>query len=135
MACNLFVVLSYPTYTQPLDFVIDQVRVRIGEEEVKFDALPSNATIHTYNGGSVIVSDSKDAIMGEVENAQRTSKAILESVPYHERMVESCGGFMRLLNPELAENAKRDEKLVKLENDLFELKQMLSAALGKSKNN
>lgn len=123
---------AYPNYTQPLDMVIDLMTVRIGEETIKFESLPSNSGIHTYNNGSVVISDTKDTIVSEIENAQRTSKSILDSVGFHENMVSKCNEFLSMLNPQIAENARRDEKLGKLENDLAELKQMLSMALGKS---
>lgn len=120
---------TYPNYSQPIDTVIDSVSVRVGEESVKFDSIPSNASVHTYNNGSVVVSNSKEAILSEIENTHRTSKSILDSIGYHENIVGKCEEFMKMLNPQIAENQKRDEKLGKLENDLAELKQMLSAAL------
>lgn len=122
----------YPTYNQPLDMVIDAVMVRIGDEELKFEAVPSNSSVHTYNNGNVVISDNKESIMSEIENTQRTSRSILDSIGYHENMVAKCDEFRKMLNPDIAENEKRDEKLGKLESDLAELKQMLSAALGKS---
>lgn len=124
---------SYPNFSQPLDMVIDLMSVRIGDDVVKFESLPSNASSHTYNGGSVVVSDSKDLITSEIENTQRTSRSILDSIQYHECMVSKCDEFLKILNPQIAENAKRDEKLGKLESDMAELKQMLAAALKKSK--
>lgn len=123
---------AYPNYTQPLDMIIDLMTVRVGEETIKFESLPSNSAMHTYNNGSVVISDAKDTIISEIENTQRASKAILDSIGFHENMVGKCNEFLSMLNPQIAENARRDEKLGKLENDLAELKQMLSAALSKS---
>ena len=44
----------------------------------------------------------------EVEGLLRTSKAILESVPYHEKMLVACDNVLRDLNPSFKKEKKEE---------------------------
>ncbi len=45
----------------------------------------------------------------------RQSKAILESVDYHKRVVDSCEGMLLQLNPQIAKEKEQAEKISKQE--------------------
>jgi ribosome-associated translation inhibitor RaiA len=114
------------------------VRVKVDEETMDFKQLNANANI--ANSGNVVVSDSKDAMSAEVEGLLRTSKAILESVPYHERMLVACDNVLRDLNPSFKKEKEQEEKIgaleekmVGIEGTLNDMMSMLSSALGQSK--
>ena len=115
------------------------VRVKVDEETMDFKQL--NATASIANSGNVVVSDSKDAMSAEVEGLLRTSKAILESVPYHEKMLVACDNVLRDLNPSFKKEKEQEEKIgaleekmVGIEGTLNDMMSMLSNALGQSKS-
>jgi ribosome-associated translation inhibitor RaiA len=115
------------------------VRVKVDEETMDFKQL--NATSSIANSGNVVVSDSKDAMSAEVEGLLRTSKAILESVPYHEKMLVACDNVLRDLNPSFKKEKEQEEKIgaleekmVGIEGTLNDMMSMLSSALGQSKS-
>ena len=76
------------------------VKQKINDEEVDFKQLPANGQI--ANDKNLVVSDNKEAMSAEVDTMLRQSKAILESVDYHERVVKSCEGMLLQLNPQIA---------------------------------
>ena len=126
-----------PTFGSQPEMTVD-VRVKVDEETMDFKQLNANASI--ANSGNVVVSDSKDAMSAEVEGLLRTSKAILESVPYHERMLISCDNVLRDLNPSFKKEKEQEEKIgaleekmVGIEGTLNDMMSMLSNALGQSK--
>lgn len=127
-----------PTYgTQP-EMVVD-VKVKVGEETMEFKQL--NANLNIANSGNVVVSDSKEAMSAEVEGLMRNSRQIIESVPYHEKMVVSCDAMLRELNPAFAKEKEQEEKMSMLEGEvtgiketLGEMMNMLSSALGTPKS-
>lgn len=127
-----------PTYgTQP-EMVVD-VKVKVGEETMEFKQL--NANMNIANSGNVVVSDSKEAMSAEVEGLMRNSRQIIESVPYHEKMVVSCDAMLRELNPAFAKEKEQEEKMSMLEGEvtgiketLGEMMNMLSSALGTPKS-
>lgn len=127
-----------PTYGGQPEMTVD-VRVKVDEETMDFKQLNANASI--ANSGNVVVSDSKDAMSAEVEGLLRTSKAILESVPYHEKMLVSCDNVLRDLNPSFKKEKEQEEKMSMLEGEVIGIKDtlnemmgLLSNALGQSKS-
>lgn len=126
-------------YGNQPEMVVD-VRVKIGEESVDFKQL--NANMNIANSGNLVVSDSKDAMSAEVEGLLRNSKQIIESVPYHEKVILSCDSMLRELNPQFAKEKEQEEKIGMLEEKmgniegtLNDMMGMLSKALGRNVSN
>lgn len=120
------------------EMVVD-VKIKIGDETVEFKQLNANASI--ANSGNVVVSDSREAMSAEIEGMMRNSKHIIESVPYHEKVLVSCDAMLRDLNPNFKKEKEQEEKMSALEGEvtgiketLTEMMTMLSSALGTSKN-
>lgn len=125
----------------PQDMFVD-VKVRIGETINEFKQLPANLSV--ANSGNVIVSDSKEAMNAEVEAMIRNSRSIIDSVPYHEKVITSCDAMLRELNPQFAKEKQQEEKIGALEkkmggieNTLNQMHDLLTEAIGynKSKRN
>lgn len=128
---------QYSYGSQP-EMTVD-VRVKVDEETLEFKQLNANASI--ANSGSVIVSDSKEAMNAEVEGLLRTSRGVLDSVSYHEKVLTSCDAILRELNPSFKKEKEQEEKMSMLEDEVIgikdtlgEMMNMLSSALGHSKS-
>lgn len=127
---------QYGYTTQP-EMTVD-VKVKVDEETLEFKQLNANANI--ANSGGVIVSDNKDAMSAEVEGLLRTSKGIIDSVGYHEKVLASCDGILRELNPSFKKEKEQEEKIgmleekmVGIEGTLSDMMSMLSSALEQSR--
>ena len=127
-----------PNFGSQPEMTVD-VRVKVDEETMDFKQL--NATASIANSGNVVVSDSKDAMSAEVEGLLRTSRAILDSIPYHEKMLVACDSVLRDLNPSFKKEKEQEEKIgaleekmVGIEGTLSDMMSMLSNALGQSKS-
>ena len=125
-------------YAGQPEMVVD-VKVKVDEEILEFKQLNANASI--ANSGSVIVSDSKEAMSAEVEGLLHTSRGVLDSVSYHERVLASCDGILRELNPSFKKEKEQEEKIgmleekmVGIEGTLTNMMSMLSNALEQSKS-
>lgn len=123
---------KYPTFNngftpQPMETVVD-VKVKLGDEEVDFKQLPANGQI--ANDKSLVVSDNKDAMSAEVDAMLRQSKAILESVDYNKRVVESCEGMLQQLNPQIAKEKEQTEKINKLEGKVSGIEGKIDKMMG-----
>ena len=123
---------KYPTFNngftpQPMETVVD-VKVKLGDEEVDFKQLPANGQI--ANDKNLVVSDSKDAMSSEVDAMLRQSKAILESVDYNKRVVESCEGMLQQLNPQIAKEKEQTEKISKLEGKVSGIEGKIDKMMG-----
>nr|WP_302693283.1 hypothetical protein [uncultured Prevotella sp.] len=123
---------KYPSFNngftpQPMETVVD-VKVKLGDEEVDFKQLPANGQI--ANDKNLVVSDNKDAMSAEVDAMLRQSKAILESVDYNNRVVESCEGMLQQLNPQIAKEKEQTEKINKLEGKVSGIEGKIDKMMG-----
>ena len=123
---------KYPAFNngftpQPMETVVD-VKVKLNDEEVDFKQLPANGQI--ANDKNLVVSDNKDAMSAEVDAMLRQSKAILESVDYHKRVVDSCEGMLQRLNPQIAKEKEQTEKINKLEGKVSGIEGKIDKMMG-----
>ena len=123
---------KYPTFNngftpQHMETVVD-VKVKLGDDEVDFKQLPANG--HIANDKSLVVSDNKEAMSAEVDAMLRQSKAILESVDYHKRVVDSCEGMLQQLNPQIAKDKEQTEKINKLEGKVSGIEGKIDKMMG-----
>ena len=112
---------------QPMETVVD-VKVKLNDEEVDFKQLPANGQI--ANDKNLVVSDNKEAMSAEVDTMLRQSKAILESVDYHKKVVDSCEGMLLQLNPQIAKEKEQAEKISKLEGKVSGMEGKLDRMMG-----
>lgn len=114
------------SYTQP-EMVVD-VKVKVGDDSVDFKQLGANLSID--NSGNVVVSDSKEAMSSEVEAMLRNSRSIIDSVPYHEKVIQSCDAMLRELNPQFAKEKEQEEKIDALEEKMGGIETTLNQMMG-----
>jgi hypothetical protein len=62
----------------------------------------------------------------EVEGLLRTSRQIIESVPYHEKVILSCDAMLRELNPQFAKEKEQEEKIGMLEERMSNIDDKLN---------
>ena len=124
-----------PIYGQQMATTVD-ISVKVDDASLKFEKLDSGAAIMTYPNENTIVASSREAMAGEVEAMIRNSRQVIESVPYHKNVLESCDGMLRELNPQFAKEKEQEEKLGALEGKvsnmettLTDIRNMLTSAL------
>lgn len=116
------------------------ITANVEGEVMTFNDIPSClVTAQCKNG--LILSESKEALFAEMENLVKQSEQILESVPYHQKVVAEKERIKRMINPDLAKEQDREERLKALEQDvgqikggLSDIKSMLAQAFGGSSN-
>lgn len=120
-------------YGQPLDMVVDIV-VNVDSTKEEFKNIPASLSI--ANDGNLVISESKEAMSTEIDSMLSISKQILESVDYHQEVIEKCEQILKDLNPQFAKDKLQEEKINSLEeriggveNTLGDIKDMLSKAL------
>jgi hypothetical protein len=66
----------------------------------------------------------------EVESLLRNSKQIIESVPYHEKVVTMCDTMLRELNPNFKKEKEQEEKIGMLEEKMSGIEGTLNQMMG-----
>ena len=98
------------------EMVID-VKVKSGDQEYDFKQLPCAQSVADY--GNAIVSDSREAMMSEVDNIKRKSEDELSRTEYNNNVLSACDYIFKTLNPSYAKDKERDEAIQNL-NDRFD---------------
>ena len=99
----------YPTYNPAVSFgtnmqtVVDLV-VKVGTEKQEF-SVPSDLSIHTY--GDYTLSESKEAMISEVDGLLQNSKNALSSIDQHKANIAACEKILKELNPVYAREQER----------------------------
>lgn len=103
------------------EMVVD-IHAKTDEQEYDFKQLPCNSSVSNY--GNAIVSDSREAMLSEVDDMKQRSQGILDSVEYHEKVLVACDEMLKSLNPNFAKEVARDEAINSLSErlDNFEKK-------------
>lgn len=114
---------QFPTYTagmpqmQP-SRVVD-IQARRGDEMVKFEKVPADVAIADFGPTSgIVLSESQEAILSEIEAFQKQNQRKLEDQPKLKRNVEECEKMKQMLNPSLKKEAETTERLDSLEKRL-----------------
>lgn len=122
-------------YSNPLDTVVD-MEVKVEESTDLFKNIPSNLSI--VNDGNVVISETREAMCTEVESMLVSSRQVIDSVPYHEKILSTCDEILKELSPQFAKEKLQEEKITSLEtkmsgmeSTLSNIQDMLSKALNK----
>ena len=111
--------LTQPTYNGN-NFLMNgstiDINVKVDNENMEFKNVPGTQSVTNYN--NVIISETKELMSSEVDNMLQNSKNIIESVPYHEKVISSCEQILKVLNPRFAKEKERDEDISKLKNKM-----------------
>jgi len=116
--------------------VVD-VKIKCGEQAIELKQLPANQTIADYGNGMVI-SESKDGILTEIDTLRKNSMRVLESIDHHKELVKQCESFIAELNPQVKIEAERSQEIAGLKDevnglkdDMTDIKGMLTKLLNK----
>ena len=100
------------------------LRVNVDNTTQEFSNLLSINGINTYNGGKIVISETKQGIQNEVESILENSRKIVNNIDVYKQNITDCENILKELNPQFAIDKERDERLTNLENrfDGFESK-------------
>lgn len=115
---NTFMQMTNP---MQMEQVID-INVKVGDDTKVFSNVSTNLSVVDTGVNNYVISDDKTAITNEVEAFGTTSQNILNSVPYHQKVVASCKRMMVELNPNLQKEAEREQEITTMRNEMAEMR-------------
>lgn len=104
---------------QPMDVLVKFDNGTTSE----FKQMQPNMSVAVY--GNVLVAETRELMLQEVEQMIRQSQKQIESVPYHQKVIESCKGMMKSLSPMYAKEQATDEEIANMKADIGEIKKLL----------
>lgn len=91
------------------------LKLRIDGETQDFKSIPSTNNFITYQGGKIVLSETKQGIQQEVESMLQNSKQIVDNIETYKQNIIDCEDILKELNPQYAKDKERDERLSNLE--------------------
>lgn len=78
-----------------------------------FGGLPSGENIVRYNNGTIILSESREAIANEVQSLIANSESILDkdNLEYHKNIIDDGKEILGALNPQFAKEQALDKEV------------------------
>ena len=109
-----------------VETIVD-ITVKVDNDKKDYIGVPSNASVHGY--GNIVISESREAMVSEVNSMLQTSKQIIESVDYHKKVIESCEEMLKQLDPDYAKQQERDSAIDSLKSEVGSLKNDMTKIL------
>lgn len=115
------------------------IKARIGEQVIDLQKLPADVSIADFGTSGMVVSESRDAILSEIDGFKKLSLRALEDVDRHKHIVVECDNMLASLNPQIRKEAEQAEEIANLKrgmadlrDDMTDIKGMLTKALNRS---
>ncbi len=119
----------YKTYNPAVSFgtnmqtVVD-VTVKVDGEKKEIVGLNSNNIIQSQ--GDYVISETREAMISEVDSMLQNSKSIIESIDQHKQIIEQCERILRDLNPIYAKEQERDDAIEDLTAQVNNMQNILN---------
>lgn len=109
-------------FMNPQELVVDVV-VRINGNDITLQKLPANLDVADQGSttGSLVITTSREAMNAEVDSLRQKSLSILNSVDYHQKIVQDCEILLQRLNPEFAEQKQQKQEIDMLKTQMSEM--------------
>lgn len=106
------------------------VKVNVGGSEIELQKLPADLSIADFGTSGMVVSESADAMIPEVEGLQKISTKALEDVEHHKKVLAECESIMATLNPRIRKEAEQAAEIEGLKRSVTDLRDSLSDIRG-----
>lgn len=109
-------------FMSPQELVVDIV-VRINGNDITLQKLPANLDVADQGSatGALVITTSREAMNAEVDSLRQKSLGILNSVEYHQKIVQDCEVLLQRLNPEFAEQKQQKQEIDMLKTQMSEM--------------
>lgn len=138
---------QYPpqfNFQQPLNpntmgMMVD-LSIEVDGKTETYPRIPINSSIAEFPDKGVILSETRDGIVNEINVIRNASQTAIDQVDLHRRIIASCDQLLLDLNPQLKHEQEQAGKIARLEEQLAGMSEqiaaltgMLSKSLGKKK--
>lgn len=106
---------------QPITYSVD-IMVKVGEQTMNFQKLPANLDSADFAGnGNLFVSCTREGVNDEIRSMHKQSADVIASIPFHQDRMQVLDTLYAQLNPEVAENEKRQKEMAGLQQQYNDL--------------
>lgn len=123
---------KYSSFNPNMEMIVDIIATIDGEKR-EFKGVP-NSSIANFENNSFIIAESKEAMCSYINSMLQNSKRIIESVDKHKQLISTYEAALQELDPNIKANVEKDKAIQSLQEQMAELKQMLTTMTQRENN-
>lgn len=105
----------------PQKMVVD-VKLNVGGKLVDLQKLPADMVIADFGADGMVVSETREAVLSEIESLKTASQKVIDSIDYHNGVIEKCSALIEDLNPTAKKEAERNREFDSLKREVSDLR-------------
>lgn len=118
---------------QPTMYTVD-VTARVGDQNVTYQKLPASLDIADFAGnGNVVIASQRSAMNAELQSMRQRSVDIVNSIDYHNGIIQTIDKIVQDLNPEEAQKIAQQEEINSLKLQMSQMSQGMSELMKMNK--
>lgn len=115
-----------PSFSTPSPITL---KIKIDGEVKDYPEVPANQTVMSYNNGQIVISETKENILNEVQSVHQNSKQILANREYYEKLIKDSESIMSEINPQFKQDKERDDRINALDDKVSSVTNKLDEIL------
>lgn len=126
---------QYPNlgYQQPLipgNNVAVDIMIEVDGKTETYQRIPMNSTIAEFPDKGVLISETREGIINEVNAIRSASQTAIDQVDAHKRVIASCDQLLFDLNPQLKKDQEQAQEIATLKQQLAGMSDQIAALTG-----
>ena len=126
---------QYPNlgYQQPLipgNNVAVDIMIEVDGKTETYQRIPLNSTIAEFPDKGVLISETREGIINEVNAIRSASQTAIDQVEAHKRVIASCDQLLFDLNPQLKKDQEQAQEIATLKQQLAGMSDQIAALTG-----
>jgi hypothetical protein len=118
-----------PINPNTMGMMVD-LSIEVDGKTETYPRIPINSSIAEFPDKGVILSETRDGIVNEINVIRNASQTAIDQVDLHRRIIASCDQLLLDLNPQLKHEQEQAGKIAKLEQQLAGMSEQISALTG-----
>lgn len=105
------------------------LKIRVDNNVIDYPEAPLNGSVASYNNGNILVCETKQNAITEIERILREAKRILENRNNYEKQVDECEAVLKDINPVFAKDKEFDDRINNLNTRFSNMEDKLDKVL------
>ena len=127
---NQYPNLAYQQPLIPCNNVAVDIAIEVDGKMETYQRIPLNSTIAEFPEKGVLISETREGIVNEVNAIRSASQAAIDQVEAHKRVIASCDQLLFDLNPQLKKDQEQAQEIATLKRQLAGMSDQIAALTG-----
>lgn len=106
------------------------IAIEVDGKMENYERIPLNSTIAEFPDKGVLISETRDGIINEVNAIRSTSVTALQQVDMHKKVIASCDKLLFELNPQLKKDQEQAQEIATLKEQIAGMSDQIAALTG-----